>query len=226
MRTPRTIVLLMLILFSCRGKQNLRDYYTVREDSVIYQLVDSLIGPDSTWRKFLLIRPPLFPEGYSQLELKTHRDSLLQRWDTAQLYMAFDDTMILFSRSYHSEHLKHTRAYFRNNLENIDTSYFPLFDKLVSDTLMMERRIDIKSFRSKYNYRIIQSDSIEAIRKRGFRIVELHKISRIIFNSNYDKACFYEESTCGGECGGGYLIFIENRNRVWYIIERKLLWVS
>jgi len=213
-------------MISCNVKHKQIDSYSIKEDSVIYQLVDSLIMPDSTWRKYLLVPPPLFPEDFSTSELMRQRDSLLQRWDTAQLYMAFDDTLIDFSKSYHSDRLKDSKGYFKYNIDNVDTSYYPLFNKLVNDTMLINRRIDIKGFRTNYNYKIIPIDSIESIQKRGFRVIEIHQLSRIVFNDKLDKACFYEQSICGRGCGGGYLIFLEKKNGIWRIVEKKLLWVS
>ena len=214
------------ILFSCRGKEKQVDSYSFREDSLIYQLADSLILPDSIWRKFLLVPPPLFPEDYSKSELKKQRDSLLQRWDTARLYMAFDDTLIIFSKSYHSERLKDTKGYFKYNINNVDTLFFALFDRLVSDTTLSKRKIDIREIHTNYKYKIISKDSIKTIRDKGYRVIEIHQFSRIIFNDKFDKACLYEQSICGGECGGGSLIFLEKKNGVWKIIERKSPWVS
>jgi len=213
-------------MISCKGRHNQIDSYFLKEDSLICQLIDSMIMPDSTWRKYLLVPPPLFPEDFSKTELKKQRDSLLQRWDTAQLYMAFDDTLIDFSKSYHSERFKDTKGYFKFNIENVDTSYFQLFDKLVNDTLLCSRKIDIKGFSTNYNYKIIPIDSIKSIQKRGFRIIEIHQFSRIVFNYKFDKACFYEQGVCGGECGGGYLIFVEKKNGIWKMVQKKLLWVS
>ena len=226
MKTPINVFLIILIMISCNEKHNQIDSYSLTEDSLIYQLVDSLLMPDSIWRKHLLIPPTFQPEHFSKSELKKRRDSLLQKWDTAQLYIAFDDTLIDFSKSYHSKRLKNTKEYFKYNIENIDTSYFQLLDKLVNDTLLSKRKIDIKGFRTNYNYKIIPLDSIKSVQKKGFRIIETHQFSRIVFNEKFDKACFYEQGVCGGECGGGYLIFLEKKNGIWRIIEKKLLWVS
>lgn len=218
--------MVLLILFSCTIRGTKNNYYYSKEDSLIYQLIDSLIMPDSTWRKFILAIPLLPPENFSESKFKSQRDSLIQRWDTSKLYIAFDDTLIVFSKSYFSKNLKDTKSYFKYNIENVDTSYYSIFNRLVSDTTLIKRNIDIKRIQTKYNYKIISSDSILAVRKKGFHIVEKIRLSRIIFNDTFDKACFYQESICGEECGGGLLIFLEWKNNHWRIIETKSLWVS
>lgn len=226
MKTSISILLLTFIVISCNEKHSKIDSYCLTEDSLIYQIVDSLIMPDSIWRKHLLITPPLLKENFSKSEIKKNRDLQTQRWDTAQLYMAIDDTLIDFSKSYHSEGLKDTKSYYKYNIENIDTSYFQLFDKLVNDTMLSTRKINFKRIRTNYNYKLIPLDSIKSIQKKGFRIIEVHQLSRIVFNDKFDKACFYEQGVCGGECGGGYLLFLEKKNGTWTIVEKKLLWVS
>jgi hypothetical protein len=220
------ILIILSVLISCRGKEIQIDSYSLKEDSLIYGLVDSLIMPDSIWRKLLLVPPPLFPKDYSKKELKRRRDSLIQLWDTAKLFIAFDDTLILFSKLHHTERYKNTKEYFKYNLENIDSSFYELFARLVLDTTLNERFIDYKRIHTNYNYKIIPIDSVEIIRSKKLRLVEINKFSRIIFNKTFDKACFYGQSICGRLCGEGYLIFLEKLNGNWKIVERKSLWVS
>jgi len=226
MKTALNILFLILILFSCRKNEKKIDIYSLKEDSVLYELADSIITPDSAWRKFQVISLPVYNECSEKVK-KRKIDSLLQLFDTVKLFISIDNKLILFSKLDHSENLiKNIDDYFRYSLKNVDTSYFALFQRFVSDTILLEKRMDIEGIHSKYNYTIIPSDSAESFRNKGSRIVENYKISRIIFNEKYDKACFYYQITCGHLCAVGYLMFIEKRNGIWNIVKKHQLWIS
>ncbi len=222
MKNTINLFLVASVLCSCNAKNDRIDLYAIREDSLIYQLVDSLILPDSSWRKHLFPQP-VFPENYSKMELKRLEDSLLQRWDTAKLYVAFHNTFIDFPKSYLSP--------FENPINNanelkLDSAYFASLYKRISDTVLTERAMDISRIHSAYNYNIVPYDSVEKVREKGFQIVEIYEFSRIIFSPEFDKACFYMSSVCGRLCGGGYLVFLEKKNGIWTVIGRELIWVS
>ena len=50
--------------------------------------------------------------------------------------------------------------------------------------------------------------------------------SRIKYNLNKNKACFYFVENCNGLCGSGTFIFLEKINGVWEIKKRLLHWIS
>lgn len=215
-----------MILFSCGKNENKIDIYSLREDSVLYELADSIITPDSAWRKFQVISLPVYVQCSEKVK-KRKIDSLLQLFDTVKLFISIDKKLMLFSKSDHNEYIiKNTNDYFKYSLKISDTAYFALFQRLVSDTILLEKRMDLEGIHSEYNYTIIPLDSVESYRNKGFRIVENYKISRIIFNEKYDKACFYYQINCGHLCAAGYLIFIERRNGIWNIVKKHQLWIS
>jgi hypothetical protein len=226
MKKPNYILTAILIFSSCERKDKIIDIYSLREDSLLIQITDSLIMPDSAWRKYMLVPPPLFPEDYTKKELIKEQDSLLQVWDTAHIYLSFSDTLLLFSKVYDLEYRTDTLGYFKRTFENLDSSFYALFKQCINDTNLKERKLNFGIFKTRYNYRIIPDDSIQIITQRGFLVVEVNYLSRVAFNENFDKACIGQLSRCGGECGGGYLIFLEKINGRWRIVERHLLFVA
>jgi hypothetical protein len=222
------ILFFVSFLFACNKNHNKQDIYLVKEDSLIYTIVDSMLMSDTVWRNDLLVPYPIFIDDDYESRLKKlrERDSLKLIWDTAHLYQAFSDTLMLFSKTSHAKSIKNIEKYFKNNIYNVDTSFYPLFYRLLTDSVIGERRFYVNQLKTRHNYKIIPDDSVEIIFNRGFRVVEIHFISRIVFNKTFDKACFYEASLCGGECGGGLIFFLEKRGNSWRILERKLLWVS
>lgn len=226
MRTLICILIVTSILVSCGKNVNKVDSYAQKEDSLICQLIDSLILPDSSWRKHLLVPPPLFHKEYSKSELKKQRDSLLQKWDTAQLYIAFDDSLLMFSSFFSLRNNHDTLSYFKYNLENLDSTFYSLFKKCLMDTTHKARQINAENFKTHYNYKLIDNDSVENMQYHDFKVVEIHHFSRIIFDDNFDRACFCQASICGRLCGGGYMIFLEKKFGKWRIVEKKMLWVS
>ena len=215
MKILANILLIILILNSCTEKHNQTNSYYLTEDALIYQLFDSLIMPDSIYRKD-------FPKSKS----KKQGDGLSHKRDTVQLYLAIDDTLINFSKSIFSEHLREVKDYFKYNIKNIDSSYHQLFDRLINDPMLIERKINIKGFHTNYNYVLIPSDSVKLLGKMGCRIISTYQFSRIVFNDKFDKACFYKQSICGGECGGGSLVFLEKKKGIWKIVKQIGIWVS
>jgi hypothetical protein len=224
------ILLILLFLFSCKGKENQIDYYSQKEDSLYIQIFDTLIMPDSSYRKYMLIPPIWFPNdsfGITQdmaEKGKHHRDSLIHVMNTARLYIAIDDT--LFSKFFELRIKGDTLSYFKHNLDNLDTTFYKLFKKCISDTLLKKRKINTELFTTKYNYQIVKDDFIVKMTYRGSRVVELNHFSRVIFNDENNQACFCQASVCGSLCGGGYIIFCEKKNGKWKIASRILLFVS
>ena len=58
------------------------------------------------------------------------------------------------------------------------------------------------------------------------RIVAYLTLSRVVFNSDSTKACFYFGYHCGGECGTGELVFAELTDKKWKVVAKRQLWVS
>lgn len=234
MKTLTNILLITTLLLSCRGKESQLDDYSIKENTLLYQVIDSLLLPDSSYRKHFLIHPISFPSDSARItqniadKLNHIRDSLIQVLDTACFYIAFDDTLKKFSsyiKSERFEKLKMNKAFY--HLENVDISFFTLFDKITEDTTPLnERSIDVNGFKTQYKYIIIPSDSIQIIKDRGFRVIETHSLSRVIFNDTYTQACFCDAEYSLSTAGVGYLVLVEKRNQKWIIVKKVLLWES
>jgi hypothetical protein len=54
----------------------------------------------------------------------------------------------------------------------------------------------------------------------------LARVSRVGFNTARDEAVVYMSYSCGDLCGKALLIALQRRAGRWYIVERRLVWIS
>ena len=58
------------------------------------------------------------------------------------------------------------------------------------------------------------------------RIVATLTFSRVVFNEDRTKACYYYKEYCGPLCGYGYLVFAERTAGSWKLKAKHQLWIS
>ena len=58
------------------------------------------------------------------------------------------------------------------------------------------------------------------------RVVAALKFSRVVFNKDKTKACYYYEEYCGRLCGYGYFVFVERSGGTWKLKAKHQLWIS
>jgi len=218
-----------LILGCNNGKE-----HQVFDNSEINEIVnvvfDATVGSDTLWSNHLLIPPIFLPPGGHQsnadkVEYENYSksiDSLKTKLDTSQLYVFINDSLVMFQENRSRIKAMTDSRSFKANFE-IDTTFRPLLIKLVDHS--ESRPLDISKLKSKYNY---QFDYISNIDKYPSSIVKIGrvKISNPVFNSELTMACIYSEIFCGGECGGGTIIFLKKVNGQWKIEGQRQLWVS
>lgn len=74
------------------------------------------------------------------------------------------------------------------------------------------------------NYVFASIDSIEKLHKIPKRYIAL---SRVVFNPNHTKACYYVSySYPEYHAGNGDMLFAEKKHGIWYLIYRKPYWTS
>ena len=108
-----------------------------------------------------------------------------------------------------------------------DTIYYPLVVKLADSVETTE--FLLPKIKSKCReYYVFEYDWNREFYPKDIIIKENISFSRVVFNTNKDRACIYVASVCGGECGGGVLYFLKKVDNKWIIETDKvdLLWVS
>lgn len=58
------------------------------------------------------------------------------------------------------------------------------------------------------------------------RVVATLTFSRVVFNEDQTKACYYYKEYCGPLCGYGYLVFVERTEGTWKLKRKHQLWIS
>jgi len=58
------------------------------------------------------------------------------------------------------------------------------------------------------------------------RVAATLTFSRVVFNEDRTRACYYYEEYCGRLCGYGYLVFVERTKGTWKLVRKHQLWIS
>jgi len=234
--TTRTIYLFIIfgLFVSCNSKtQNTSQQFEDSEDEmeIVNLVFDATVGHDTIWSKQLLIPPVFLPPGGHQtkedrLEYENYSksiDSLKLKLDTAKLYVFINDSLISFPEN--RNRVKSMTEYqpFKLNFPETDTAFRQLLVKLIDSTI--SKPLDILKLKSIYNYKV---DYISNRNNYSNSIIKIGKvtISRPAFSKDLKRACIYSEIICGGECGGGSIIFLRKVNGQWKIEGQRELWVS
>lgn len=114
-----------------------------------------------------------------------------------------------------------TEKGFRDNI-HLEDSWRQLLLKLVepsssSEYLELEALTNVGDYQLRpVNYEAAEQD----------RIVATLLFSRVVFNKDETRACYYYQEYCGRLCGGGYLVFVERTDGTWKLRATHLLWIS
>lgn len=200
-------------------------------NEIVNLVFDATVGPDTLWSKHLLIPPVVPPPDRHESEAdKTEFenysksiDSLRLKLDTAKLYVFLNDSLVKFPEDRIQIVSMKESLSFKTNFFNVDTVFRPLFIKLIDSS--SSQPFEISKLKNKINYQV---DYISNYHKYPSTIVKIGwvKISNPVFSNDLTMSCIYSEIICGGECGGGFIIFLRKVNGHWKIESQKQLWVS
>jgi len=108
-----------------------------------------------------------------------------------------------------------------NKIENKDFKI--LAEKLLNDC-PKTLKLDLNKINNTALNKLVAVDlKIQPKLNIGDKIITY---SRIIYNENNDKGCFYFENYCAGLCGSGQLVFVEKENGIWKIKLKIIDWIS
>ena len=179
--------------------------YAEKED---YKVINScfihlaISGPPGTKRDF----------GYENRINDNYPDSLLEDQYVIQFLKGMNDS-IGFNLNINDV------DYFFKRLK--DSSFIELGRRILLDT-STSLKLDLSKinntgiFRLKATHKELKLEISEGI----------FIFSRISYNVNKDKACFYFENICSGLCGSGRFVFVQKINGIWEIKEELLNWIS
>jgi hypothetical protein len=115
---------------------------------------------------------------------------------------------------------------------DLNPAFDSVYQSLFQDKTLKSNRFNLSLLPERSNFKLIPinpdptSDSLYENISKNEAFMGFFEFSRIAFNKNYSKACFYFARHMGPKSGGGEIIFVEKRNRIWTIVERKMIWVS
>ncbi|WP_192348605.1 hypothetical protein [Algoriphagus sp. Y33] len=114
-----------------------------------------------------------------------------------------------------------TEKGFRANIQ-LEDSWSQLVIKLVRSDLRSEH-LNFKNLTNvgHYQLRRMNFESTE-----NDRMVASLTFSRVVFNQDRTKVCYYYREHCGPNCGYGYLVFVERTDGTWKLKIKHQLWIS
>jgi hypothetical protein len=224
------IIFVIGLFITCNNRTEQKGFDNSEINEILNIVFDATVGPDTLWSKNLLIPPVFLPQSGQKSDadkvefVKYLRsiDNLKMKLDTAKLYVFINDSLVKFPENRIRIKSMTESKYFMGNFE-IDSTFRPLIVKLFNYS--ESRPLDISKLKSKYNYQI---DFISNKDKYPSSIIEIGSVNMTnpVFNSDLTMACIYSEIFCGGECGGGSIIFLKKVNGQWKIEGQRQLWVS
>lgn len=235
MTTRNLYITLFLVLFAaCNYATKSMDQQTLDNSDIneIVNLVfDATVGPDTMWSKHLLIPSMFITPGVHQskedkIEYENYSksiDSLKMKLDTAKLFVFINENLVEFPEDRRRIKSMTESLSFKANFSKIDTIFRPLVIKLIDSSV--SQPLDISKLKSRYNYQVDYISKEDKYPKSLVKIGRV-KISNPVFSSNLTMACIYSEIICGGECGGGSIIFLRKVKGQWKIEGSRELWVS
>ena len=92
--------------------------------------------------------------------------------------------------------------------------------------------LELKAWQQKDAHRF----PVEALKQRGTHHIrttgqrreaeEWVSFSRVTFDADMQRACFYAENVCGGLCGSGWMFLLQKKNGRWTTALKTMLWIS
>jgi len=198
---------IVLLIYSCSVKQdNINDKILIQENELISQLFCDLVRPI----------PPPPPADTTTIEFRKYNNEFRRILDSVSYEIYLVDSLIIPDESYFS-HIE------------LSNEFQKLYDNLKNDSLIRSRRLNVESIVIKNNYKLITNfhiDSTYQEKVMHHNLMGIVEFSRVSFNSNFSKACFYQSISRGRNCGGGVFVFAEKLNNRWSIVLLHSVWVS
>jgi len=109
-------------------------------------------------------------------------------------------------------------------LSKLDDIDFRKLGETLISTANLSIKLDTDQIKNIGLWRLIPSDINQQVeREIGEKIITY---SRIIYNKQKDKACFYFENNCSGLCGYATYVFLEKVDGIWTIKDELMDWIS
>nr|WP_320021247.1 hypothetical protein [uncultured Draconibacterium sp.] len=144
-----------------------------------------------------------------------------RKLDTSRLIVFFKDSLIAYPTSERQTDILEPKN-FASNFP-VDISYIFLIKKLYSQAI--SKSIDLRKITEIGKYKILPVSEIETL-EGNYKKIGVVRYSRIVFNENRDKACFYFDFLHGPLLGFGQIVFIEKNQGKWTIIGQREMWVA
>jgi hypothetical protein len=182
-------------------------------EKIEYELISALF-PDLT-----RALPHFAPEDTTKEAMELF-NSKYDKWvseNTFELYI-YDSLFTPDKHFYHSI--------------DLDPAFDSVYNSLFQDKSLKSIRFNLSLLPERSNFILIpihpdpNSDTLYKSIAKNDGYMGFFEFSRVAFNKNYSKACFYFARHMGPKSGGGEIIFTEKINRKWTIVERKMIWVS
>ncbi|MCE7057241.1 hypothetical protein LZF95_21345 [Algoriphagus sp. AGSA1] len=141
--------------------------------------------------------------------------------DKRNLILLVNDSLLAPRLDYLDLSHRLTEKGFRENIQ-LEDSWRQLVIKLVESGLRSEH-LNFKNLTNvgDYQLRPVNFESTE-----NDRVVASLTFSRVVFNQDGTKACYYYMEHCGPNCGYGYLVFVERTDGTWKLKTKHQLWIS
>lgn len=173
--------------------------------------------------------PPMpIPDNATKFEIRNDSINRLQyfklinnkKLDTTTLVIFFKDTLI----NYHNNLSK---SYKTNSFTFTDQNEDTIYNELLKELFEYKqpRVINISEIKFTGRYELHLPED-ETKLEFSFRKIGHMRYSRIIFNNEMNKACFYFEFICGPLCGEGAIVLLKKVNGVWQIKGYRNVWVG
>ncbi len=203
------------------------DNNNIEEDKIISVVFNATVGPDSNWRKHILVPPPQLRDTGIYKGDRPYWDSVARVLDTAKLYVVINDTLVKFPEFQRNEvrTMIKKKEFFPTDSASLDTNYSNLMLSLLDS--VAPRKFDILSLTNPYSYKIVyKSNKVYAPKFNGFRysypmqVILAMTFSRVVFNNEQTKAVVFINSR-----EGAIIFSLYKLNGFWKVRYATNLWV-
>lgn len=184
----------------------MKEKIIVEENEVISQLLCKLVKPN--------FKPPLPNTSFNETLIKEKETQL--KMDSIQFGVSLFDSLII----------PPDKQYFKNI--DLPFEYKNIYNNFKNNSFK-SRPIDFKFISLKCNYIIYKSSVFKSeIYKNKIpgNFIGIVCFSRVSFNSDFSKACFYMHIIRGRLSGDGIIVFVFKQKNKWDIFKIQNVWVS
>jgi len=197
---------------------------TIELDGVIYEPKDSL----TLAKEWELERDSLLKE-FNNFDWKQYEQDSIDWYklldnpkkDKRNIILLVHDSLTAPRVDFLDLSNRLTEQGFRENLQ-LEDSWRPLMINLVESDFKNEH-FELKELTNVGDYQL-RPVSFEPTEQD--RVVATLTFSRVVFNEDRTKACYYYKEYCGPLCGYGYLVFAERTAGTWKLKAKHQLWIS